>query len=189
MTPSATADLPPASSLQEILESSKSSIEGSPHPVYLHNLASTIIHDLQFQHDWTALSVHIHSTLTNDPLPRPIISGLPPKRAYIHPDEQIEIIKEEHKTGEKIIHKPEREWVLPSHIQEKWSLAKFAAVFDGLDVVPSGTGDNHDEEENPIGQQWRGKNRQKRLLLATLHDDSTVVYYIVHDGIVKPRQN
>jgi len=26
-------------------------------------------------------------------------------------------------------------------------------------------------------------------LLATLTDDSTVVYYIMHDGIVKPRQN
>jgi tRNA-splicing endonuclease subunit Sen15 len=38
------------------------------------------------------------------------------------------------------------------------------------------------EEEN----EWR---KTKRLLLATLDDDSTVVYYIVHDGIVKPRQN
>jgi len=27
------------------------------------------------------------------------------------------------------------------------------------------------------------------VLLATLHDDSTVVYYVMHDGIVKPRQN
>jgi tRNA-splicing endonuclease subunit Sen15 len=190
MAPSATAsgELPPVSAIQEILDSSKLSTKGS-HPTYLHDLALTIIHDLQFQHDWTALSVHTHSTLINDPLPRPIISGLPPKRAYIHPDEQIEIIKEEHKLGEKITHKPEREWVLPSHLQEKWSLAKFAAVFDGLDVVPPGTKETRDVEENPVGQQWRGKNRQKRLLLATLHDDSTVVYYIMHDGIVKPRQN
>lgn len=190
MAPSATTDVPPASALQEILYSSKSNVESSPHPAYLHHLASTIIHDLQFQHDWTALSIHTHSTLTKDPLPRPIISGLPPKRAYIHPDEQIEIIKEEHKTGEKIVHQPEREWVLPSHLQEKWSLAKFAAVFDALDVVPpTPKGSQQEEDENPVGQQWRGKNRQKRLLLATQHDDSTVVYYIMHDGFVKPRQN
>lgn len=190
MAPSATTDTPPASAIQEILESSKSNIEKSPHPAYLHHLASSIIHDLQFQHDWTALSIHTHSTLTHDPLPRPVISGLPPKRAYIHPDEQIEIIKEEHKTGEKIVHQPEREWVLPSHLQEKWSLAKFAAVFDALDVVPpTPKRSQQAEDENPVGEQWRGKNRQKRLLLATQHDDSTVVYYIMHDGIVKPRQN
>jgi len=29
----------------------------------------------------------------------------------------------------------------------------------------------------------------KRVLLATVSDDSTIVYYIVHEGLVKPRQN
>ena len=77
--------------------------------------------------------------------------------------------------------------MLPTHLQEKWSLANFAAVFDALEVVPP-TGDDT-YEENVVGNRWQGKNRQKRLLLATLHDDSTVVYYIMHDGIVKPRQN
>lgn len=86
----------------------------------------------------------------------------------------------------KIEQFPEREWVLPSHLQEKWSLKRFAEVFDMLDVVPPGHGE---EEDDGVGWKWRGKNRQKRLLLATLHDDSTVVYYIMHDGIVKPRQN
>ena len=38
-------------------------------------------------------------------------------------------------------------------------------------------------------QDQRIRPQPKRLLLATLDDDSTVVYYIVHDGIVKPRQN
>jgi len=66
-------------------------------------------------------------------------------------------------------------------------LRKFATVFDALDTVPPM--DKGTEEENSVGEKWRGKNRQKRLLLATLHDDSTVVYYIMHDGIVKPRQN
>ena len=86
----------------------------------------------------------------------------------------------------KIEQFPEREWVLPSHLQEKWSLKSFAEVFDMLDVVPPGDGE---EEDDVVGWQWRGKNRQKRLLLATLTDDSTVVYYIMHDGTVKPRQN
>ena len=86
----------------------------------------------------------------------------------------------------KVEQLPEREWVLPSHLQEKWSLKGFAEVFDMLDVVPPG---DEDEEDDGVGWEWRGKNRKKRLLLATLHDDSTVVYYIMHDGIVKPRQN
>ena len=190
MAPSATAHLPPSSSIQETLDSTKTNFKDSTHPPYLHQLASTVLHDLQYQHDWTSLAIHTHSTLTQLPLPRPIVSGLPPRRAYVHPDEQVEILKAEHASGEKIEYHPEQEWVLPTHLQEKMSLAKFAAVFDALDVVPpGGEADVEDEEESTVGHQWQGKNRQKRLLLATLHDDSTVVYYIMHDGIVKPRQN
>jgi tRNA-splicing endonuclease subunit Sen15 len=187
MAPSAMAhDLPPVSSLSVNLEASKKTLQESPHLQYLHHLASQILYDLQYQHYWTSLTIHTHSPWSKAPLPRPIISGTPPRRAYIHPDEQVEILKEEHKTGAKIEQFPEREWVLPSHLQEKWSLKSFAEVFDMLDVVPPGDGD---EEDDVVGWQWRGKNRQKRLLLATLTDDSTVVYYIMHDGTVKPRQN
>ncbi len=78
----------------------------------------------------------------------------------------------------------EREWVLPTHLREKWSLRRFAEVFDAIEEEPP---------EDDRGQMWeevKGKRRGgKRVLLATLGDDSTVVYYIVHDGIVKPRQN
>lgn len=137
--------------------------------------------------------VHTHSPITEAPLPRPMISGLPPKRAYIHPDEQIATLKYEHEKGdgEKVEQVPELEWVLPSQIQENWSLRKFGQVFDAVPVVPEGqeVGGEEGEEDTSVGYQWRGKNRQKRILLATLHDDSTVVYYIMHDGIVKPRQN
>ncbi|KAH6681950.1 Sen15 protein-domain-containing protein [Halenospora varia] len=189
MTPSATApDLPPLSSIQEKLNASKA---GSSHPTYLHHLAATILHDLKYAHDWTSLTIHTHSTLTQALLPRPIISGLPPKKVYVHPDEQVEILKAEHETGETIPRIPEREWVLPSQIQEKWSLAKLAEVFDALDVVPPARDEEEEEseEQSTVGKSWQGRNRTKRLLLATVHDDSTVVYYIMHDGIVKPRQN
>lgn len=193
MAPSAIeVDLPPTSALQETINESKVTIQQSPHPTHLHHLAIQILHDLQHQHDWTSLTIHTHSSLTKNPLPRPVISGLPPRRAYIHPDEQIEILKVEHETGKAIKQEPEREWVLPSQIQETWSLAKFAAVFDALDTVPPGDGPKEEGEGDEVisvGSKWQGKNRQKRLLLGTVHDDSTVVYYIMHDGIVKPRQN
>jgi len=191
MAPSAIDLQSPSSALENILNKNKSTLQESPHPEHLHSLASTILYNLQYQHDWTSLSIHTHSTLTGQCLPRPIISGLPPRRAYIHPDEQVEILKAEHETGESIKQYPEQEWVLPAHLGEKWSLKDFAAVFDALDTVPHTEDDVLDEanEEDTVGQQWQGNNRQKRLLLATLHDDSTVVYYIMHDGIVKPRQN
>ena len=187
MAPSATTDLPPPSALGTVLDNWKEYLKDYQHPVHLQHLASTILHNLQHQHDWTCLMIHTHSILTNLPLPRPIVSGIPPKRAYIHPDEQSEIIKAEHEAGKSIEIHPEPEWVLPTHMGEKWSLSKFVTIFDSLDTVP--LTDEDSQEENSVGENWRGKNRQKRLLLATLHDDSTVVYYIMHDGIVKPRQN
>lgn len=95
----------------------------------------------------------------------------------------------EHEQGKKIEVASEREWVLPTQIGERWSLRGLGEVFDGLDVVPPTDDDEALGEESSVGAKWRGRNRRKRVLLATLHDDSTVVYYIVHDGIVKPRQN
>jgi len=130
MAPSATSDLPLPSALEETLSESSTSLGKSPHAPYLHHLASTIAHNLQYQHSWTEVSVHTHSPITKETLPRPMLSGLPPKRAYIHPDEQICTLKAEHETGEKIEQVPEREWVLPSQIQENWSLRRFGEVFD-----------------------------------------------------------
>lgn len=86
----------------------------------------------------------------------------------------------------------EREWVLPTRLREKWTLRRFGEVFDGVAEEPPGneemTGAGEDGEGE--GEKVKGKRRGgKRVLLATVGDDSTVVYYIVHDGIVKPRQN
>ena len=71
-----------------------------------------------------------------------------------------------------------------------------AEVFDGISHIPPDdsfskhTGDNSvttpSNVSNSPNEKWRST---KRVVLATVSDDSTVVYYIVHDGIVKPRQN
>lgn len=205
------------SSLHTLLQwsTSTSITTNSPHAPHQTQLATTILYNLQHQHLWTQLILHTHSPLTGAALPRPLISGVPPKRAYVHPDEQVEILQAEHAAnvaaraldgheGEstveavKFTQVAEREWVLPTHLGEKWSIKQFALVFDAVGPVPPGsaveTGDGEflDEEEKSrrrVGEGWRGENRQKRMMLATLHDDSTVVYYIVHDGLVKPRQN
>ncbi|KAI1004920.1 hypothetical protein K3495_g3296 [Podosphaera aphanis] len=198
------------SALQELLSPAASSAETEA--THLLNLARQIQHNLQHQHRWSQLSTHTHAPHSQRPLPRPLISGLPPKRAYIHPDEQIELLKHEtRKNSTSSVAEdqltadhsgmggsPEREWVLPTHVGENWSLKALAAMFDAVEVVPPPPSSAAEDlkgrksemsDDKEVGWQWRGQHRQKRMLIATVHDDSTVVYYIAHDGIVKPRQN
>lgn len=182
------AEPPPVSTLSTYSQSNPAS---SSHSIYHHTLALQVQHNLQYQHDWTLLRIHTQSPLNQQPLPRPLISGLPSHRIYVHPDDQVEELKNGLEDGKL---KVEREWVLPTHLQEKWSLRRFAEVFDSIGEEPIA------KEHQPDGPSSQVKNAEevqrsskrrggKRLLLATLGDDSTVVYYIVHDGIVKPRQN
>jgi tRNA-splicing endonuclease subunit Sen15 len=181
----------------------------STHPSHLRHLALQIQHNLQYQHRWANLRIHTHSLLSLKPLARPIISGLPPRRLYVHPDEQIEMLTaqaarnkmQEEDSGQghdqteddtELTFEPEEEWVLPTHLREEWSLQQFAEIFDNIGITPpvenrSSDGKTSEQKESPAQtNKWR---TTKRMVLATLQDDSTVVYYIVHDGIVKPRQN
>ncbi|KAI1246894.1 hypothetical protein MGN70_010779 [Eutypa lata] len=139
---------------------------------YIGELASSVLENLQYQHDWTNLQIHTRSPLDQSPLPRPLISGLPPRRLYLHPDDQIEMLKKHRNPDKAIPEIPEVEWVLPTHLAEKWTLRAFAGVFDSM------------QPQTPPAA-----DRPKRVMLATVHDDSTIVYYLMHDGIVKPRQN
>ncbi|TWU74755.1 hypothetical protein ED733_005798 [Metarhizium rileyi] len=131
-------------------------------PVAVRDIADTVLHNLKDQHDWTCLELHDGSERS-----RPLIKGLPPRRLYLHPDDQISALAHEEATGKKLVQEPEYEWVLAVHITEIWSLARFAAVFNRIPCNGA---------------------QPKRILLATLHNDSTVVYYLMHEGMVKPRQ-
>lgn len=161
----------------------------TPEQAAVEALAKTVLNNLENQHDWTG--VHIH---TQAGLQRPVIYGLPPKRLYVHPDEQVALIKAEKDRVQRIPQPPELEWVLPLSLAEKWTPAQLAAVLDTLDNVPptnesDGGSDDADDDGIAEWKQWRGPKRGKRILLATVQDDSTVTYYIMHDGLVKPRQN
>lgn len=187
--------VPHPSALQLLFESHPAARD-SPHPSHLYNLALQIAHNLRHQHNWSDVRVYTHSPTTKRAFARPLISGLPPQRLYVHPDEQIALLqkqKDAGKTGMPEL-RSEREWVLPSHLREKWSLKRFGEVFDDITMVPTtGSGkllfEDKDEDEHAEVEEENEWRKTKRLLLATLDDDSTVVYYIVHDGIVKPRQN
>ena len=178
----ASLETPLPSSLTSFIRSDTPTKYSRTHNSHYINLASQILHNLQYQHDWTSLEIHTYSPLTQTLLPRPLVSGIPPRRIYVHPDEQMEMLS----AGVKETKVPlEREWVLPTHLREKWSLRKFAEVFDAVGKIPPGKVD----EEKDEGMEDEKARREKRVLLATTGDDSTVLYYIVHDGTVKPRQN
>ncbi|KAI4177093.1 MAG: hypothetical protein LQ343_000575 [Gyalolechia ehrenbergii] len=180
-------DKPRLSALSSVIEASKpAGIPIADHQQ--HALSAQVLHNLQYQHDWTSLQLHTQSPIDKRPLAKPLVSGLPPHRIYVHPDEQIEMLKE--RIQEEDI-PAEREWVLPTHLRERWSLRKFAEVFDSITEVPIAAKEDGQGEQKDSTETKETKNRRggKRLLLATAGDDSTIVYYVVHDGIVKPRQN
>ncbi|PWY95462.1 hypothetical protein BO94DRAFT_125959 [Aspergillus sclerotioniger CBS 115572] len=170
--------------------------------------ASTIqiLHNLQHQHLWTSLRVHdlhLPSPDTNTPSePLYLISGIPPHHVYTHPDEQLFMLERGLRDEDVEL---ERMFVLPTVEGQSWSLRKMAGVFDSL---PEGGADEANREVEVEGEkadklreyyEYREKERAtrewggKRLLLAMVDrqmgGDGTVVYYVVHDGAVKPRQN
>ncbi|KAF2860054.1 hypothetical protein K470DRAFT_217689 [Piedraia hortae CBS 480.64] len=148
-------------------------------------LALQIAHNLYYQHNWRAVRIHNSEESI-------LLSGLPPKPLYTHPDEQIALL-EQGATA-----RAEREWILPSQMRQRWNLKTLGQVFNGIGKVPGEDegkelhfSDTREGAEGIISSEispWRLKN-PKRLLLATVEDDGTIVYYVVHDGLVKPRQN
>lgn len=217
---------PQPSALQNFLQDHRQTWS-SEHPAHLQHLALQVAHNLRYQHNWSDVRIHFASNLVEPGeekvLPRPMVSGMPKTRLYVHPDEQIELLQEQKRRRKEaeddgeadrladLEIDSEREWVLPSHLREKWSLRRFGEVFDTIGTIPSvrdgealfeernrGFRDLDGDMKNRVGageerkqdqvNAWRRK-MPKRLLLATLDDDSTVVYYIIHDGVVKPRQN
>ena len=187
MTDVQDSPVPAASALTTFIESqcqSELAVNISDHQA----LALQVMYDLQHQHDWSSLDIHSPASTSAShaaTLLRPLISGIPAHHVYIHPDDQVDILKQG--LTEKQV-PVDREWVLPTHLREKWTLRRFAEVFDAIDETPSGA-QARSAATDDQNQYQRARKRGKRLLMAVVNDDSTIVYYIIHDGIVKPRQN
>jgi hypothetical protein len=132
----------------------------------------------------------------------PVISGLPPQHSYIHPDLQTYLIKHNIKEAEL---QAQREFVLPLALGEKWTLNRFCGVFDSLPEREAIRVERPSSRANSTAQpNGRAKaaglgdvyehTDQKRVLLGMranegMGGDGTVVYYIMQEGEVKPRQN
>ncbi|KAF7592581.1 hypothetical protein BBP40_012741 [Aspergillus hancockii] len=181
----------------------------------LHNLqhqhlwTSLQIHDLKLSSSPAEGSVPISpEDKANTPY---LISGIPPHRVYTHPDEQLYLLERGLKEEDIEL---ERLFVLPSVKGQAWSLRKMAMVFDSLpdeaEIHAAEASLNEGKETDGgaggekaaklveyyesrkkarLTREWGGK----RLLLAMVDrgmgGDETVVYYVVQEGAVKPRQN
>ncbi|EAL88254.1 hypothetical protein KXW98_001337 [Aspergillus fumigatus] len=180
----------------------------------LHNLqhqhlwTSLQIHDLQISNSSVSPSSTSTSTDKLSSSPSYLISGIPPHRIYTHPDEQLFMLERGLREDDIEL---ERMFVIPTAHGQSWSLRKMAAVFDALpededesnaqsldDAKASG---NNAEKAAKLTEyyEYRRKARVtkewggKRLLLAmvdrSMGGDGTMVYYVVQEGAVKPRQN
>jgi len=143
-------------------------------------IREAVLENLRHHQSWTELQVA--STKTSHHL----ISGLPPHRIYVHPDEQVEALEVQRRTGQRPQQKAEYEWVLPFHADESVTMNTLATIFDSISAHPRGL---PVEPLTPGLSDWTGARRGKRILMAVVHGDSTIVYYVLHDGMVKPRQN
>ncbi|CAK7565254.1 MAG: hypothetical protein SEPTF4163_003166 [Sporothrix epigloea] len=160
---------------------------GSPE----RDLVGVVYNNLVNQQDWTQMRIH---DVGDNKCPRILLSGLPPRRLYIHPDEQIELLRAERAlgNGQRIAQPPEREWIMPMHLVETPTVSLLAAVFDSISAVPLKDVAEEGDDDDGTAEEckaWCSSRRCKRLLLAVVQDDSSVTYYFMHDGIVKPRQN
>ena len=179
-----------------------------------------ILHNLQHQHSWTDLKLHLITTfpsssqpkildvsLSGSKLPESIsdsqylISGLPPRHAYIHPDFQSHLLRHSIPVTTIAI---QREYVLPLSLAQKYSLRRLATIFDALPTreamqdldgkvlsIASKRGKQNIEEGEEEIEGWKDAKRLLMGMVAAngMGGDGTVVYYIVQEGDVKPRQN
>jgi hypothetical protein len=158
-------------------------------------LTLQVYHNLEHQHLWTSLQIHEPRTLSPQQS-IPLISGRPPQCLYTHPDEQAYLL--EHGIRLEDI-EVEREWVIPTADGQTWSLRRLAEVFDALPDRREGLGVHPSEGEvsEKIAAYQKVKHERswggKRLLLSVVDrrhgGEGTVVYYVVLEGTVKPRQN
>lgn len=197
--------MPELSQLSELIDSTSA----STNPQAATTLQ--ILHNLQHQHLWTSLQIHASPSNVTSSSPQeyrpPLISGIPPNRVYTHPDEQLYMLEQGLREDDL---PPERLFVIPTAQGQNWSIRRMAAVFDTLDEITIVADDEADLETRPPVQgdkaqklveynQRREKANatlewgSKRVLLGMVNKgmggDGTVVYYVVQEGEVKPRQN
>lgn len=83
--------------------------------------------------------------------------------------------------------------MVPTTVGRKWTLKELCGVFDSLPVRAERVVGEGRDGEGEGGVRIRHQDAKRVLLAMKAHEgmggDGTVVYYIVQEGEVKPRQN
>ncbi|KAK9366809.1 Sen15 protein-domain-containing protein [Lipomyces kononenkoae] len=126
------------------------------------DIACRVKRNLDLHHLWTDLSIHRVDVVTRESLP-------------LLNDGQVVLVRGRppdklYSTDSYDEHdSPKQEWILPVRTESKWSVKRWVSVFESIAA-------------------YQGL-APERILMAMYTDDSTVVYYFVHWGLIKPRKN
>ncbi|KAL5046222.1 hypothetical protein BDW71DRAFT_67851 [Aspergillus fruticulosus] len=207
MSPSVLPQTPAPSSLTTLISTTT---DATPLAATTHQ----VLHNLQHQHLWTSLQIHEMATR----FPIPLISGIPPHRVYTHPDEQLYMVerglREEDVELDRMFVVPTvqgQSWslekmaavfdALPDPAQEEGETESRSYAKAEAEGKASGHDNGAADKATKLAEyyEYRAKARRtgewgsKRLLLAMIDKgmggEGTVVYYVVQEGTVKPRQN
>lgn len=127
--PTATETVPPApSALSNLITSSFAAAAAAAAESPSHAIALQVLHNLQHQHLWTDLALHAEQSLSEHQH-APLVSGVPPQKVYVHPDEQVYLLEHGVRSEDT---PPYREYVLPTRQGERWTLRRLSEVMDSL---------------------------------------------------------
>ena len=191
-----TPDRPAPSALSNLISGNQAKSESTSLPL-------EVLHNLQYQHGWRDLQIYVITNDSRTPellalefpshslqTPRShvppkvyLISGLPPCHGYLHPDFQNNLIRRKISESSVTV---QREWVVPMSLGEKWTLQRLSRVFDAMPPRSPLKAEGGVELA-----EWRDAKRVLLGMLSTsgMGGDGTIVYYIMQEGEVKPRQN
>ncbi|ODV96196.1 hypothetical protein PACTADRAFT_49586 [Pachysolen tannophilus NRRL Y-2460] len=127
--------------------------------IQLKPLTKQVKTNLEYYNLWSDLKVY---NFDNDSIQ--LLNGKPLEK--LQPSESISNDKtrsEQEQQGN------DREWIFPIGMDEKLTMSQTDFVFDCIRLV---------ENERP-----------KRIIAGMVNNDGTIVYYFIHDGIVRPRKS
>ncbi|KAK9319539.1 Sen15 protein-domain-containing protein [Lipomyces orientalis] len=126
------------------------------------DIAYRVKQNLDLHHLWTDLSIHRVEVVSPEAFP--LLDDGQIVLVLGRPPDKLYSSDSYDQDGS-----PKEEWILPVRTESKWSLKRWVSVFESLAA-------------------YQGV-RPDRMLMAMYTEDSTVVYYFVHWGLINPRKN
>ncbi|KAK9360039.1 Sen15 protein-domain-containing protein [Lipomyces starkeyi] len=126
------------------------------------DIAYRVKQNLDLHHLWTDLSIHRVNVVSPESFP--VLDDGQIVLVLGRPPDKLYSTDSYDEDGS-----PKDEWVLPVRTEAKWSLKRWVGVFESITAYQGLAPD--------------------RILMAMYTEDSTVVYYFVHWGLIRPRKN